>query len=231
MAPLLFGAATGPYSNEIQLSTALNGPYIFLPVAVIIYLLTKTPAIHRKEGAGSRVRSHHLLSDVALILYNFLVPVAHIVRVMCILGSEAKIVQWWLKVEPVFDRTLLADRNDRQDFAFMAVQAVQWAFWFVPWHWAALYEQVERIRTGKRTVVLGDRGVDFSAIVFGGYLQSLACLFVTSYFDMADGVVGLSARKVNLGMEFWLINVATLVCSALHFVHFHVQDIEDTKQD
>jgi len=231
MAPLLLGGATGPYSQHIQAATALNGPYVFLPVAVIFALLSKTPAVHRKEGAGSRVKSHSLLVDLVLMTYNFLMPLVHIVRAMCVMGSKAKVVDWWLQIEPVFDRRLLIDRNDEQDYAFMAIQAVQWAFWFAPWHWAALFEQVERIRTNKRTVVLGTMGVDFSAIVFGAYLQSIACHIASSYLDMHEGVPGLHVRKVPLSQEFWLLNIATLIGALLHFSHFHVQDVEDSKQD
>lgn len=227
MAPLLLGAATGPYSDEIQLATALNAPYVFFPFGILIYLLSMTPITHRREGSGSRVRSHHLLTDVALMLYNFLVPIVHILRVMCVMDSEAPIVAYWKKVEPVFDKKAMADKNDLQDYAFMAIQANQWAFWFILWHWASLYEQIERIRTGKRTILLGDRGVDFAALMLGGYLQSLACHIGASYLDMNEDQVGLFVRSPKLPIEFWLINISTLVCAVLHFVHLHVQDIED----
>jgi len=230
MAPLLLGAAIGPFSGEIQLATALNTPYIFMPVAVVFALLSRTPPLHKKEGAGTRVRSHHLLADIVLLAYNFLIPIVHILRLMCVFDSQSPIAQYWAKVEPVFDRKSALDKNDQQDYAFMSAQAVQWAFWFIPWHWAALFEQIGRIRTGKRTVILGSLGVDLAALAFGGYLQSLACHIVTSHFDMRDGVVGLYVRQPGTSQEFWLVNISTIVCALLQFVNLHVQDVEDVKE-
>jgi len=232
MAPLLLGAAIGPYSGEIQMATALNTPYVFFPVGVAIYLLSTASSTRSTEGPGTRVRSHNALVDIVLICYNFFVPMIHIVRAMCVLGSQSPVVRWWVKIEPLFDRTNLYDTDDQQDFAFMQVQVLQWAFWFVPWHWAALYEQLARIHTNKRTIVLGAHGADFAAIAFGGYLQSMACHFTSSYFDMEQGKIGLVVSTNKLPQEFWLVNIATLIGALLHFTHFHIQDVEEAvKQD
>ena len=147
---------------------------------------------------------------------------------MCVLNSKSKVVTMWRKIEPLLDEANLKDFNDRQDYAFMQIQVLQWAFWFVPWHWAAIYEQLSRVGTNKRTFLLGNVGVDCAAVVLGAYIQSIACYFSAAYLDMTDDKWGVYWRTtMSFPQEFWLINCATIIGAGLHFVHFHVQDVED----
>jgi len=230
MAPLLLGAATGAYATEIQLATALNLPYIFLPIGIIIFILAESPARKRKD-ATNRVQSTSALADLVLLILNFLVPIIHIVRVITVLNQQSPVSKWWIRIEPVLNEANIRDMNERQDYAFIKVQVLEWAFWYVLWHWALLFEQVHRIVIKKRSGLIGSFGVDLSAIALGGYLQSMFCYVITSVFDMKDGEMGLYFRKEEIPSEFWYVNVATILGCILHLAHFHLQDIEELKQD
>lgn len=227
MIPLLMGAATGPHSKDIQVATAFNGPYVFLPVVIIVVLLTKAS---RKAGPGDRVKTNSIWADLALFAFHIGMILLHTVRCMTVLDSQAPITLEMKKLEPIltFREMAGSEADDLQDFAFIRIQIVQWFLWFVPWHCAALYEQVERIRTNKRTVLLGTYGVDLAAVVFGGYLQSVACYAGTLLFDWHAKSVTMQYRTlVKIPSFFWLICAFTLIGSGLHVLHLHVQDVED----
>lgn len=228
MSPLLFGSGTGPYAAEIQLSTALNGPYVLLPITVIALLLKQVDRPNNTHKSHVPAGSVSVFVDVILLAYNFVVPILHLIRVLCVLDSQTGIALYWkTNVEPILDVATIKDLSDKQDFAFVRIQVLQWAWWFCMWHWLCLYESVERIRTSRRTFVFARYGVDISAVILGGYLQSIVLYILTQVCDTKDNQFGITTRShVQVPVLFWIVNMATLVSSALHFANYHVQDIE-----
>ena len=95
MAPLLLGASTGPYSGAIQLSTALNGPYVFLPIVIILYQMSLVGRERNIHGSRLPAGSSSALVDCILLGYNLLLPAVHLIRVLCVLESEAKVATYW----------------------------------------------------------------------------------------------------------------------------------------
>jgi hypothetical protein len=240
LIPLLLGGAIGPFSSAIHSTTAANMAYALFPIGFSMYLIgQKREKEHpgeeeneEDEASHGRVRSHTAMVDVVLFLYNFALPMIHLIRLLCVLGANHSLAKQWVRIEPLLN----AQQHEQtlsQDFATFRIQVCLWAFWYIPWHVLALYEQIQRIRTNKRTVLLGKYGVCISAIVFGGYLQSVAWLVFTSVVDVnKESEGGLKLRTdMTLPQEFWLVNLGTIIASCLHFVHFHVQDVEDLKQD
>lgn len=107
MMPLLVGsAATGKFSDGVELSTAMNAPYVAIPVA-LAYQLFRPASYNPARGRKRRSTSTELdsvtigIGCVAAASHCVLV-LLHTVQIMSVLGSKASIATWWLtEVEPV----------------------------------------------------------------------------------------------------------------------------------
>ncbi|KAH9256643.1 hypothetical protein BASA81_005147 [Batrachochytrium salamandrivorans] len=189
MFPLLVGAFVGPYSPEIGLATWLNAPYVVFPVSVIVYLMQR----RRTESSHVAVNNRSPV-DFLVILFHLVMPVVHLIRVLVVLGSQHWLANWWTtQVEPIWRPGHALDLDDRQDLAFLSVQTVQSAWWFIPIHMFVAYELVRRTRKNVRRA--GGVEADLSALLAGAYLQSTACVVGTSVLDMnPHGQFGIPVR-------------------------------------
>lgn len=108
MPVLLLGAATGPFSDELELSTALNAPYVIVPTAIAIHCLTCTSE-SIKERSSYRILEI-LLGTISLVVYS--------IRAMVVLGSKAPIAKQWAQIyEPVlFESSGFLNVQVMQDF-------------------------------------------------------------------------------------------------------------------
>jgi hypothetical protein len=103
MMPLLLGgAASGKYSADCQLSTAMNAPYVIIPIVLAFHLFREQPP--RKQEASSltvRLASSCAL-DAILGLTHGAIVVVHTVQAMVVFRSKAGVATWWgADVEPV----------------------------------------------------------------------------------------------------------------------------------
>jgi len=223
MLPLLLGASSGPYSKEIQLSTALNGPYVFVPVAVAMYAAFMSP---RRDGPGTRVRSANAATDLLLIFFHLVLIVAHTGRAMYVMGSQTPTA---VNLVSMVDPVLQLDRNHKlSSHAFLFVQVMQNFFWMLPFHCFSLYETVHRAWTNKRSPAFGRYGVEFSALALGAYLQTEACWVGTTLFHWENNVL---SRRVGAQPSawFWYVHAVTVLGAAIQLVHFYIQDVQEAE--
>jgi hypothetical protein len=83
LPPLLLGASIGPFSSEIQLSTALNAPWVLFPMFAMIYSIKNSPK-------QTRSVEKNFILDFFGIIFHFSVIVFHTIRSMVVLGSNTQ---------------------------------------------------------------------------------------------------------------------------------------------
>ena len=218
MTPLLMGAFTGSFSNEIRLSTGLNIPWVICPIAIAVHVST-TARPNRKEGKGDRVRSTSALADVVLIPLHVAVLVLHWTRAATYLGSKNAFV---LSLGNV-----VSDPADATNV--LRVQALQWAFWGAAFHIASLHEIVYRVATNRRGPLLGGVSVEVCLLALGAYSQGVA---------VAAGM-GLTGDWKNYALEYpranpmpaaYFLGLAVpLVCVVGQLLQWYVQDVVDVQ--
>jgi hypothetical protein len=197
MMPLLVGAAVGPFSGEIQVSTALNAPYVVFPTLVAIQL-------YARRHHHARVRMPLLLAG-ALCVYHVAVAASHVVRVMVALQSQASVADWFAKqVEPV----LVFDQSK-----FIAVQAMQWMFWFVPWHLVCTFDLA--MRALGRTTFFTTHSPDVAALALGAYMQAQFVIVGTSLTEWQD--FRLVNRPSSQPLSFWMVQAGMLMGLLAYF--------------
>jgi len=174
MIPLLLGgAATGKYSPDVEFSTALNAPYVIIPILIAIKLMDSRTDKHVKRGAKVRSPATATLTCLIVVTHIGLI-VLHVVRTMSVVGSDAPIAQRWLqKFEPSLQQ------NDGTNI--ILIQTLQSFFWLVPYHCVALWEAFSRFRYSRRSL-LANAG-DWAFLVTGAYLQSC---FIRFFMTVAD---------------------------------------------
>ena len=184
-----------------------------------MYLMKTTPRIKHKPLYYSLALD--IIAEVIIIIF-------HLIRVLAVLGSQSEVsILWKTECEPFWSRST-TNVSDKQDRAFMFVQAIQWVWWFVPYHIYSIVSQISKIRSNQA----GDLGYDLSikAIVLGGYLQSAACYWGVITFDMKydDGRLGLKLRLDQ--HSFWYESMyGCVIYAALDFVKTYVS--MDTTSD
>jgi hypothetical protein len=108
MMPLLIGsAATGKYSDTVELSTAMNAPYVIIPIALCYQLFesaTGTPrrGRARRRGSSSQPDPEMAAAGIGAAAASAAMVLLHTLQAMAVLGSKAKVARWWVTdVEPV----------------------------------------------------------------------------------------------------------------------------------
>jgi len=97
---LLFGGAIGPFSGEIEYSTALNVPWVIMPMFVISYTAAHRTIASSKKGRTSDKIDFPAVSIALSILHIGSISL-HVIRGMAMFGSNASIAVYWREnIEP-----------------------------------------------------------------------------------------------------------------------------------
>jgi hypothetical protein len=179
MMPLLMGgAATGKFSNGVQASTALNAPYVLIPIILCFKLFGESGS-----GTSSRKSMYSGASCLVQGVSHGGMVFLHTIQLMAVLQSKAGVAQWWLsKVEPVLRQT---DGTN-----ILLIQAVQSFYFSGMYHCFAIWELWYRFQNNSKRSVLSNAS-DWSALILGGYLQG-ACvqlLMATSTYHKPGKIV------------------------------------------
>eukprot|EP00928_Gymnodinium_smaydae_P065411 TRINITY_DN48563_c0_g1_i1.p1 TRINITY_DN48563_c0_g1~~TRINITY_DN48563_c0_g1_i1.p1 ORF type:complete len:372 (+),score=56.48 TRINITY_DN48563_c0_g1_i1:49-1164(+) len=218
MMPLLLGsAATGKFSDGVELSTAMNAPYVIIPVALAVQLFRQRPVADVCDERGSAVKCRTSIAVIAAASHAILV-LLHTLQAMAVLGSKAGITQRWVAgFEPV-----LAQPDGTNA---VLVGVVQYFFWFVPYHCFAAWEWVCRLALN-RPGSLGASACDWSALVLGGYLQGV---FVQTFMAVAE-YDGPGKLSFNLHTSALAIGASTLAAAFLQALAFGMESFRDERE-
>ena len=136
MTPLLMGAATGAFSGNIKPSTALNAPYVLVPIAYAVSMFTKNENNNVKKQVGAKCMSFF---DLVRILGHICSILFHIIRCMVVLGSQASVAHWWsVNFEPILDVSNKSSDKGYPDYGVVTVQILQNFFYMIPYHGACV---------------------------------------------------------------------------------------------
>lgn len=213
MPVLLLGAATGSYSGEIQLSTALNAPYLLVPLAICAYALTT--ASPRVPPVPTPLPKIARFIEFCFSVLYFSAIIIHTLRAMVVLGSRSALATQWLQqVEPV-----LAEPT-----GFARIQVLVNFFLLGSWE---LFSMVEAFRRAITATVsewpLSSDKFDRLALIFLGVaLQAHVCWIVMvlcrwESFTLVDsGFTTLSSVQLTvLGLLYPLLRT----CQTYSRVH------------
>jgi hypothetical protein len=164
MPVLLLGGATGLYSAEIKLSSALNAPYVLCPIFYLLSLLGTTNSAGKKRADASRQQPFASAERVAWAAAHAAMLIVHAWRAVIVLGSKSEAAGWWtVAVDPV-----LADVS-RPSHGFLRVQCLVFFFYYMPFHAWACHQLLLAPPSA-----LSSSGAlaAWSAVVAGGYAQA-----------------------------------------------------------
>ena len=214
LPPLLLGASIGPFSSEIQFSTALNAPWIIFPMIAIIYSIKNSPK------QTKNVENNFFL-DFLGIIFHFFTIIIHVIRSMVVLGSNTPAAKWWVQnIEPVKDYSGSCN-----------VLALQWFFLFSPWHLISIYE-ILALRFTSFTPVLGlNNNANFSSIFLGAYLHGGFLFIFTSIFRWDNFQLFVNPNNTLYSPFFWSVNCFVLLGVFLHFIRFNFPKGTKLKQN
>ena len=169
MPVLLLGGATGIFSSHIKPATALNAPYVLVPIAYLAALIrdegVSGKATASGGGGGARTRVAPMTTFEAFVWATAHVSaiLVHAWRAIVVLGSQAPLALWWLlHVDPILGETA------RPSHGFVRVQCLVFFFYYIPYHAWALADLLfgrQRHRRNRST---------WAVIVAGGYAQAQA---------------------------------------------------------
>lgn len=207
MPVLLLGAATGRFGADIKPSTALNAPYVLVPIAYLCRTLPSQPhelARSREQGfrgkpqrrspamARSEVATWCVLNVVAMTLHSW--------RAVVALGSPADAAEWWrAHVDGA-----LADAH-RASHGFVRVQALVAAFYYAPYHAWAVYQLLQLQRPiGRATAACLTRLATWSVVFAGAAVQAQVTSFGSTAFQWEGfgALVPLSPSALSITVGF-----------------------------
>ena len=164
MMPLLIGAAaTGRHSADVQLSTSMNGPYIFIPIVITYDLMTKKQQQIKRKSR--KIKAGGMMPMVILVVTHTAFILLHVLRTMASLNSDASIARVWRDdIEPAL--------RQEDGTNVLLVQSFQSFFYLLPYHCLSLYEVYSMVFRGKKSFLGGTAAAAWSSLVLGAYLQS-----------------------------------------------------------
>ena len=187
---LLLGGATGVYSADIKPSTALNAPYVLVPILYLRHILLREPLPPppAKPGRARRppARSAAAAAEaVAWACLHAAAAVLHCWRAVVAMGSQSDAAAWWLaSVDP------LLGAPEQPSHGFVRAQALVYLFYYVPFHaWAAL----ELVAASAPSSPLAA----WSVVVAGGYAQAQFTCVGSAAFEWV-GFHSLAARPPGM---------------------------------
>ena len=213
MPVLLLGGATGVYSADIKPSTALNAPYVLVPIAYLSALLA-APSTEEPKEAGRKATAAAAtpkLSTPAAYAWaaaHALAVVVHAWRAVVVMGSRAPLaLQWVESVEPVLAQAT------RPSFGFLRVQCLVFAFYYIPFHAWACYALLMARPAKGRTLTT------WATVFAGGYAQAQATCGGAALLSWT-GFEPLAPQSVPAGG--WALGLALALLPAAFAVHLHV---------
>lgn len=182
MPVLLLGGASGVFSSHIKPSTALNAPYVLVPIAYLASILedgrelgSAKRGVAAKDGVNGRWGDTTAVEKYFWAAFHFGAICVHALRAAVVLGSQAPLALWWgVHVDPILLMT------SRASHGFVRVQCLVFFFYYVPYHAWALYDLllVSTTNSDATTTASRAKGVrksrraTWATIFAGGYLQA-----------------------------------------------------------
>jgi hypothetical protein len=214
MPVLLLGAAIGPHAHELQAATALNAPYVLVPIIIAARLLvpttTNTPATsspakaktHAKAQASIGLSSAARAAEAAMAAAYAAAITLRALRAMVALASNAPIARRWASlVEPVL----------LEPSAFIRVQALQDCFLIVPWEMLALAESARRAAQGRIT----NDGWPVTAQTFAGIATLVAGAALQANAGWASAIaIHIDTQQVRIAQSQYWTNASATICAA-----------------
>ena len=192
MQPYMLGAFSGPFSDQIQLSSALNAPYVIFPILVCNMIMNSFPSRARKVDA---------VLSTCFASFHLALAALHVVRMTAIMGSKTAVAQWLVSVEPV----IVKDNTKHVVF-----QIQQWGWIFAPYHLTCAIDLIQRA-LGQSKPILQSRVSDWAALALGAYLQGTFVVAAAATFDFQELGKPLKWHAPAPSLEFWVVHGGTLV--------------------
>jgi len=199
MPVLLLGAATGAFSSTIKPSTALNAPYVAVPIIYVANLLSLPEKQSKQAKKSQRSTTPNPLDATnafkvcAWATLHAIAVILHVWRGAVALSCQAPLAESWrLTFDPV-----LADPA-RPSYGFARLQCLVYFFYYAPFHaWTAYNLVVKKSPLASMS--------DASIFVAGGYAQAqatyLGCvLFEWVSFGPLAANDGVKTEAVMLGL-------------------------------
>jgi hypothetical protein len=197
MPVLLIGAATGSFSETIKPATALNAPYVLVPIMVAKMVLMDEGYQASKTNKNEPKATSLSIGSLFWINFHVVAVTLHIWRAIVVLECNAPAAQQWRH-----DVEILSSDDDgtSTSFGFLRIQLLQYLFYYVPFHAYCLWKV-----TPDRTMTL------WATFVAGGYLQGQSTFIAGAAFDWVSFGPLVSIAQSNL---FWALNIALLILPA-----------------
>ena len=196
MPPLLMGGATGAFSANIKPSTALNAPYVLIPIAYAVSIFSNNDSNKAKKSA----RKVASWSDSVRICGHVFSILFHIIRCMAVLDSRSTVARWWMtNCEPILD---VASRS-YPDYGVVRVQMLQSFFYLIPYHGACVAAIISNHQSATYA--------KWSVLMAGANLNAQLVYMTIGSFRLVD--FG-DLHWLKPPSSFYLVN-AGLLCFAL----------------
>eukprot|EP00978_Attheya_sp_CCMP212_P010076 scaffold24204_cov57-Attheya_sp.AAC.1 len=203
MPVLLIGAATGSFSETIKPATALNAPYVLVPIMIAKLVLTDEghEASHTNKKQEEAIASLPVgFASLFWINFHVVAITLHIWRAIVVLECNAPAAQQWRQDVEI----LSSDDDGSISFGFLRIQLLQYLFYYVPFHAYCLWKV-----TPDRTMSL------WATFMAGGYLQGQSTFLVGAAFDWVGFGPLVSIAQSNM---FWVLNVGLLILPGIFAV-------------
>lgn len=213
MPVLLLGGASGVYSADIKPSTALNAPYVLVPIAYLISILTPKSPGAVSQDAGGRTVGPVGPSTYAWAGAHAAAIGIHSWRAIVVLGSRAPLALWWVShVDPV-----LGDVT-RPSFGFVRVQILVFFFYYIPFHSWAVYSLL--VPSSTKTAAGRQRLATWATFFAGAYAQAqatsggAACLKWVGFEPLAWQLVPTAGLALSFALVLMPALFALRCCRA-----------------
>ena len=162
MPPLLMGGATGAFSANIKPSTALNAPYVLIPIAYAVSLFANDESKHATRTIKAKEKGLSFF-DIVRILGHSLSILFHIIRGLAVLDSQTSVARWWIaNCEPILN----VSAKSYPDYGVVTVQMLQNFFYMIPYHGAC----VAAIGLNKRSPVRAKLSIFMAGALLNGQM-------------------------------------------------------------
>jgi hypothetical protein len=200
MPVLLIGAATGSFSETIKPATALNAPYVLVPIMIAKLVLTDEGHQASQTNKKEEQATSFPIGSLFWINFHILAITLHIWRAIVVLECNAPAAKQWRQDVEI----LRSDDDGSISFGFLRIQLLQYLFYYVPFHAYCLWKV-----TPDRTMSL------WATFVAGGYLQGQSTFLVGAAFDWVGFGPLVSIAQSNM---FWVLNVGLLILPSVFAV-------------
>lgn len=194
MPVLLLGGASGYYSKDIKPSTALNAPYVAVPITILLTSLAdslRAPIVWSASSTASPRGMKATAATIGWVAFHAAAIILHSWRAVVALGSQSALaMEWMMGSEPHSLPIFLNAAVDPALFwtaaatsrSFLQVQCLVFFFYYAPFHAWAAYELLLPLLTPARATC-SPRLAAWATVVAGGYAQAQATYLGASAFS------------------------------------------------